>query len=75
MDDARFREAVVLQAGDQAIAVVLGAAGHREQQGGLVDHQQGGVLVEDFDLAERHGVGGFLCGRGFSRDAFEAGRG
>ena len=39
MDDTRFRVAVFLQAGDQAIAVVLGAAGHREQQGGLVDHQ------------------------------------
>ncbi|MNN42873.1 hypothetical protein D3C81_1570830 [compost metagenome] len=55
VDDACLRIAVILQAGHQAVAVVLGAAGHREQQGRLVDHQQGGVLVDDFDIRQRHG--------------------
>src|SRR5690606_30274900 len=55
MDDARFRVAVFLQAGHQTVAVVLGAAGYREQQGGLVDHQQGVVLVEYLDVRQRHG--------------------
>jgi DNA-binding transcriptional LysR family regulator len=55
VDDARFRVAVFLQAGHQAVAVVLGAAGHREQQGGLVDHQQGVVLMEYLDVRQRHG--------------------
>ncbi|MCY1461255.1 hypothetical protein D9M71_788910 [compost metagenome] len=55
VDDARLRIAIVLQAGDQAVAVVLGATGHREQQGRLVDHQQCGVLVNDFDIRQRHG--------------------
>src|SRR5690606_40694140 len=49
--DARFGKAVLLQAGHQAVAVILGTAGNGEKQGGLVDHQQGGVLVDDLDIA------------------------
>ena len=49
------QESDFLQAGHQAVLVVLGATGHREQQGGLVDHQQGGVLMDDFDIRQRHG--------------------
>ncbi|MCY1184301.1 hypothetical protein D9M73_249830 [compost metagenome] len=58
MDDARLGIAVLLQAGDQAILVVVGAAGHRKQQGGLVDHQQGVVPVDECDLGKRHGSSG-----------------
>ncbi|SST11322.1 Uncharacterised protein [Acinetobacter baumannii] len=54
VDDAGLGIAVFLQAGDQAVLVVIGAAGHRQQQGGLVDHQQGVILVNDSDLGQRH---------------------
>ncbi|MNL29070.1 hypothetical protein D3C87_1507420 [compost metagenome] len=54
MDDARFRVAVFLQAGNQAILVVVGATGHREQQRRFVDHQHGGVLMDDADVGQRH---------------------
>ncbi len=54
MDDARFRVAVFLQAGDQAVLVVVGATGHREQQRRFVDHQHGGVLMDDADVGQRH---------------------
>ena len=56
VDDARFRVAVFLQAGDQAVLVVLGAARHRQQQGRFVDHQDGGVFVQDLDFGQRHCV-------------------
>ncbi len=49
--DARFGKAVLLQAGHQAVAVILGTAGNGEKQGGFVDHQQGSVLVDDLDIA------------------------
>ncbi len=51
MHDARLGKAVFLQASHQTIPVVFGATGHREQQGGLVDDQQGGVLMDDLNVA------------------------
>ncbi|MNN27754.1 hypothetical protein D3C81_1412970 [compost metagenome] len=54
--DQRVGVAVFLQAGDQAVLVVLGAAGYRQQQGRFVDHQDGGVFVQDLDVGQRHCV-------------------
>ncbi|MNE44192.1 hypothetical protein D3C80_1384070 [compost metagenome] len=56
MDDARLGIAVFLQAGDQAVLVVIGPAGDGQQQGWLVDHQDGGVLVQDVNIGQRHYV-------------------
>jgi len=54
VDDARFGVAVFLQAGDEAVLVVIGPAGHRQQQGGFVDHQDASVLVDDVNIGQRH---------------------
>ncbi|MNN01569.1 hypothetical protein D3C81_1141920 [compost metagenome] len=52
--DQRVGVAVFLQAGDQAVLVVLGTARYRQQQGRFVDHQDGGVFEEDLDIRQRH---------------------
>src|SRR5690606_21337897 len=51
---AGFGVAIVLQAGDQAVLVVLGTTGHRQQQGGFINDQKGGILVEDTDIGQGH---------------------
>ncbi|MND70866.1 hypothetical protein D3C80_623830 [compost metagenome] len=54
MDNSRFRVAVFLQAGNQAVLVVVGPARDREQQGRFVHHQYGGILMDDVDVGQRH---------------------
>ena len=54
VDNTRLGVAVFLQAGNQAILVVIGPARHRQQQGGLVDHQNASVLMDDVNIGQRH---------------------
>jgi len=54
VDDARLRVAVLLQAGNQTVLVVIGPARHRKQQGRLVDHQNASVLMDDVNIGQRH---------------------
>ncbi|MNR23436.1 hypothetical protein D3C85_1404570 [compost metagenome] len=56
MDDQGVGIAVFLQAGNQAILVVIGAPGHRQQQGRFVDHQDRVILIEDVNIGQRHYV-------------------
>ncbi|MCY1463858.1 hypothetical protein D9M71_818110 [compost metagenome] len=56
MDDQGIGVAVFLKAGDQAVLVVVGTPGYREQQGRLVDHEDGIILEEDMNIGQRHCV-------------------
>ncbi|MCY1408445.1 hypothetical protein D9M71_237650 [compost metagenome] len=54
VDDARLGVAVLLQAGNQAVLVIVGTTRDGQQQGGLINHQNGGILMNDADVRQRH---------------------